>query len=116
MQGGVLPGNRRRVLAGCVALTALAATPQAAQAQYTAPPPAPGFHYIFDGTATGSDASFDKWKFASGTLAQAASQGQAALDAPEGTIRVGGSPFGSYWYTVRPFGNEVFRIQYQIEN
>ncbi|HEY6888213.1 MAG TPA: family 16 glycoside hydrolase [Solirubrobacter sp.] len=105
----------RRVLAGCVALTALAA-PAAAQAQYTAPPPAPGFHYIFDGTATGSDASFDKWKFASGTLAQSATQGQATLDAPEGTIRVGGSPFGSYWYTVRPFGNEVFRIQYQIEN
>ena len=25
-----------------------------------------GFHYIFDGTATGSDASFDKWTFASG--------------------------------------------------
>ena len=105
----------RRVLAGCVALTALVA-PAAAQAQYTAPPPAPGFHYIFDGTATGSDASFDKWKFASGTLAQSATQGQATLDAPEGTIRVGGSPFGSYWYTVRPFGNEVFRIQYQIEN
>ena len=105
----------RRVLAGCVALTALAA-PAAAQAQYTAPPPAPGFHYIFDGTATGSDASFDKWKFASGTLAQSATQGQATLDAAEGTIRVGASPFGSYWYTVRPFGNEVFRIQYQIEN
>jgi hypothetical protein len=111
-----LPGNRRRVLAGCVALTALAVTPQAAQAQYTAPPPAPGFQYIFDGTATGSDASFDKWKFASGTLAQSASQGQATLDAAEGTIRVGASPFGSYWYTPRPFGDTVFRIQYQIEN
>ena len=33
-------------------------------AQYTAPPPEPGFTYIFDGTATGSDASFDKWAFA----------------------------------------------------
>ncbi len=111
-----MPGNRRRVFAGCVALTALAATPQAAHAQYTAPPPAPGFHYIFDGTATGSDASFDKWKFASGTLAQSATQGQATLDAAEGTIRVGASPFGSYWYTPRPFGDVVFRIQYQIEN
>jgi hypothetical protein len=110
-----LPGNRTRVLAGCVALAALAA-PSAAQAQYTAPPPAPGFHYIFDGTATGSDASFDKWRFASGTLAQSASQGQATLDAAEGTIRVGASPFGSYWYTPRPFGDTVFRIQYQIEN
>jgi hypothetical protein len=90
--------------------------PAAAQAQYTAPPPAPGFHYIFDGTATGSDASFDKWKFASGTLAQSATRGMATLDAAEGTIRVGASPFGSYWYTPRAFGNEVFRIQYQIEN
>jgi hypothetical protein len=110
-----LPGYRRRVLAGCVALSALAAPP-AAHAQYTAPPPAPGFHYIFDGTATGSDASFDKWKFASGTLAQSATQGQATLDAAEGTIRVGASPFGSYWYTPRSFGDVVFRIQYQIEN
>ena len=110
-----MPGYRKRVMAGCVALAALAA-PSAAQAQYTAPPPAPGFHYIFDGTATGSDASFDKWKFASGTLAQSATQGQATLDAAEGTIRVGASPFGSYWYTPRPFGDTVFRIQYQIEN
>jgi hypothetical protein len=102
-------------LAGCVALAALA-TPAVADAQYTAPPPAPGFHYIFDGTATGSDASFDKWRFASGTLAQSDSQGRATLDAAEGTIRVGASPFGSYWYTPRPFGDEVFRIQYQIED
>jgi hypothetical protein len=104
-----------RVLAGCVALAALAA-PSAAQAQYTAPPPDPGFHYIFDGTATGSDASFDKWKFASGTAAQSATQGRATLDAAAGAFRVGASPFGSYWYTPRPFGNEVFRIQYQIED
>jgi hypothetical protein len=107
--------KRRRVLAGCVALAALAA-PSAAQAQYTAPPPAPGYHYIFDGTATGSEASFDKWKFASGTLAQSATQGQATLNAAEGSFLVGGSPFGSYWYTPHPFGNEVFRIQYQIED
>jgi hypothetical protein len=106
---------RNRIVTGCVALAALAA-PAVADAQYTAPPPAPGFHYIFDGTATGSDASFDKWKFASGTLAQSNSQGQATLDAAEGTIRVGASPFGSYWYTPRPFKDTVFRIQYQIEN
>ena len=48
--------------------------------------------------------------------AQSATQGQATLDAAEGTIRVGASPFGSYWYTPRPFGDTVFRIQYQIEN
>ena len=88
--------HRKRVFAGCVALAALAAPP-VAHAQYTAPPPAPGFHSIFDGTATGSDASFDKWRFASGSLAQSDSQGQATLDAANGTIRVGGSPFGSYW-------------------
>ena len=88
-----------------------------AAAQYTAPPPAPGFHYIFDGTATGSDASFDKWTFASSTAAQLGhGRASATLDAAEGTIRVGASPFGSYWYTPRPFGDAVFRIQYQIEN
>ena len=63
----------------------------AAQAQYAAPPPDPGFHYIFDGTATGSDASFDKWKFAAGTHAQSApaaqgGQGQATLDPAEGVV------------------------------
>ena len=109
-----MPGNRT-ILAGCVALAALAAAP-AAHAQYTAPPPDPGFTYIFDGTATGSDASFDKWRFASGTAAQSDSQGRATLDAEAGAFRVGTSPFGSYWYTPRPFGNTVFRISYQIEN
>src|SRR3954452_16519464 len=94
----------------------MAALPAVAQAQSTAPPPAPGFHYIFDGTATGSDASFDKWQFESGTAAQFATQSRATLNAAEGSFLVGASPFGSYWYTPRPFGNEVFRIQYQIEN
>jgi hypothetical protein len=111
-----LPGKRRRVRAGCVALAALAVAPAAASAQYTAPPADPGFHYIFDGTATGSDASFDKWKFASSTAASSATQGQATLNAAEGSFLVGASPFGSYWYTPRPFGDTVFRIQYQIEN
>ena len=52
---------RHARLAGCLAAAALAVAPATAGAQYTAPPPAPGYHYIFDGTATGSDASFDKW-------------------------------------------------------
>ena len=49
-------------------LAALALAP-AAEAQCTAPPPEPGFEYIFDGTATGSDASFDKWLSANGATA-----------------------------------------------
>src|SRR5215218_6455012 len=107
-------------MGGCVALAALAAPP-AASAQYTAPPPAPGFHYIFDGTATGSDASFDKWKFAAGTYTQSAQaaqggQGQASLDAAEGSFKVGASPFGAYWYPVKPFGDVVYRIQFTVEN
>jgi hypothetical protein len=98
-----------------VALAALAA-PSAGGAQDTAPPPAPGVHDIVVGTATGSDAAVDKWKFASSTIAGSAADGKATLDPAEGTIRVGASPFGSYWYTPRPFGDEVFRIQYQIED
>ena len=43
---------------------AFALAPACAGAQYVAPPPDPGFEYIFDGTATGSDASFDRWEFA----------------------------------------------------
>ena len=91
------------------------------RAQYTAPPPDPGSSYIFDGTATGSDASFDKWAFAAGTLAQSrpasqGGQGQATLDPVEGSFLVGASPFGAYWYPVKAFGDAVFRIQYTVQN
>ena len=58
--------GRWLALAGLAAGLALVAP---AQAQYVAPPPEPGFHYIFDGTATGSDASFDNWIPANGATA-----------------------------------------------
>jgi hypothetical protein len=106
----------QRTIAGCVAAAALVLTPAVAQAQYVAPPPDPGFHYIFDGTTTGSDASFDKWKFASGTLAQSDSRAVATVDQSEGSIKVGPSPFGAYTYSVKPFGDAVFRIHYTVEN
>ena len=91
---------RSRTLAGTLALATLAVAPAAAQAQYTAPPPDPGYSYIFDGSATGSDASFDKWAFAAGTAAQSrpasqGGQGQATLDPVEGSFLVGASPFGA---------------------
>ena len=60
----------RFIGAASLAAVAAAVAPGVAGAQYTAPPPDPGFTYIFDGTATGSDASFDKWKFAAGTFNQ----------------------------------------------
>ena len=108
-------------IAGCLAVAAMAVAPAAAQAQYVAPPPDPGFRYIFDGSATGSDASFDKWAFAAGTAAQSrpaseGGQGQATLDPVEGSFLVGASPFGAYWYPVRTFGDAVFRIQYTVQN
>ena len=107
-------------LIGCLA-AAMAFVPAVAQAQYTAPAPDPGYHYIFDGSATGSDASFDKWKFASGTYTQSApiaqgGQGAATLDTAEGSFKVGASPFGSYWYPVKPFGDVVYRLQFTVEN
>src|SRR4051794_20769372 len=92
-------------VAGCLAAAAVVLTPAVAEAQYTAPPPEPGFRYIFDGTATGSDASFDKWRFASGSLANSDSAGRAALDPNEGSFIVNASPFGAYWYTAKAFGD-----------
>ena len=62
----------------CVALVASGLAPAAAQAQYSSPAPNPGFRYIFDGSATGSDASFDKWAFAAGTAAQSRPAPRAA--------------------------------------
>jgi hypothetical protein len=106
----------QRTIAGCVAVAALVLTPAVAQAQYVAPPPDPGFRYIFDGTATGSDASFDQWKFASGSLAQSNSRATATLDPNEGSIKVNTSPFGSYTYLGKAFGDAVFRIHYTVEN
>jgi hypothetical protein len=108
-------------IAGWLAVAATVVVPASAQAQYVAPPPDPGFKYIFDGTATGSDASFDKWAFAAGTAAQSkpaseGGQGQATLDPVEGSFLVGASPFGSYWYPVKPFGDAVFRLQYTVQN
>jgi hypothetical protein len=111
---------QRRWLACVTGLAALAVVP-AAHAQYTAPPPDPGFRYIFDGTATGSQASFDQWKFAAGTAAQSrpvseGGQGAATLNTTNGAIDVGPSPFGAYWYPVKPFGDAVFRLQYTVQD
>jgi hypothetical protein len=102
--------------AGCAAAALIALVPAQAGAQYVPPPPDPGFHYIFDGTPTGSDASFDKWVFASGTASQSASQGRATLDPVEGSFLVGASPFGSYWYPVRPLGDVAIKLQYTVQN
>jgi hypothetical protein len=104
----------RRV--GCAAAAVIALVPASAGAQYVAPPPDPGFNYIFDGTPTGSNASFDKWVFAGSTAALSPTQGKATLDPAEGAIRVGASPFGSYWYPVRPLGDVVIKLQYTVEN
>jgi hypothetical protein len=99
----------------CAVLAAAAALPATAQAQYQAPPPDPGYRYIFDGTATGSDASLDMWRFAGSSLGNSDSAGRATLGA-DGAIHVGASPFGSYWYTGKPFGDAVFRIHYTVED
>jgi hypothetical protein len=105
-----------RAVAAAVALAGTALAPAAAGAQYVAPPPEPGFEYIFDGTPTGSDASFDKWLFASGTAEQSATQGRATLDPVDGSFRMGPSPFGAYWYPVRPLGDVVIKLQYTVED
>jgi hypothetical protein len=99
------------VVAGCMAL---AAAPAAAQ--YVPPPPDPGFEYIFDGSATGSGSSFDKWVFSSSSATASASEGRATVDPAEGAIEVGASAFGGYWYPVRAFGDAVIRLQYTVQD
>jgi 3-keto-disaccharide hydrolase len=108
--------RRCTLLAGWIAMVAIALIPASAGAQYVAPPPDPGFEYIFDGSPTGSDASFDKWMFASSTAAASATQGQATLDPVEGSFLMGASPFGAYWYPVRPLGDAVIKLQYTVQN
>ena len=86
------------------ALVMLALAPSA-HAQYTPPPPERGFEYIFDGTATGSDASFDKWLSANGATA-------VTLDPALGAMNPNTSGFGMKWYPVRALGNVVIRLEY----
>jgi Domain of Unknown Function (DUF1080) len=88
-----------------IALVVLALLPAGAQAQYTPPPPEPGFEYIFDGTATGSDASFDKWLSANGATA-------VTLDPALGAMNPNTSGFGMKWYPVQALGNVVVRLEY----
>jgi hypothetical protein len=94
----------------------LALAPAAAQSGYEAPPPDPGFTYIFDGTATGSDASFDKWEYASSTAAASITQNFFTLEAEHGAIDPNNSAFGAFWYPVRPLGDVVLRLQYTVED
>jgi hypothetical protein len=79
--------------------------PAGAQAQYTPPPPEPGYEYIFDGTATGSDASFDKWLSANGATA-------VTLDPALGAMNPNTSGFGMKWYPVRALGDVVVRLEF----
>jgi Domain of Unknown Function (DUF1080) len=97
-----------KLLLGAVAL-AFALAPACASAQYEAPPPEPGFEYIFDGTATGSDASFDQWLAANGATA-------TTFDADEGAMDPNESGFGMMWYPVRPLGDVVLRLEYMVED
>ena len=86
------------------ALVLLAFAPSA-HAQYTPPPPERGFEYIFDGTASGSDASFDQWLSANGATA-------VTLDPALGAMNPNTSGFGMKWYPVRALGNVVVRLEY----
>jgi hypothetical protein len=97
--------NRRSGwIPGAVAL-ALACSPAIAEADYVPPPPEPGFEYIFDGTATGSDASFDKWAAANGATA-------VTLDPELGAMNPNTSGFGMKWYPVRPLGDAVVKLDF----
>jgi hypothetical protein len=97
--------RRARRAATITALAAVALVPASADAQYTAPPPEPGFEYIFDGTATGSDASFDQWLSANGATA-------VTLDPELGAMNPNTSGFGMKWYPVKPLGDVVVRLEY----
>ena len=85
--------RRSAALAGALFALALPATARA-EAGYTT---------ILDGTATGTDASFDKW-------AQAGA-GQFTLQS-DGSIRSSGG-LGMRWYTVKPYGDVSFKVDFR---
>ena len=96
---------RRARWGAALAALAVAVIPASAGADYTAPPPERGFHYIFDGTATGSDASFDKWVAANGAT-------EMTLDPELGAMNPNASGFGMRWYPVRPLGDAIVKLDY----
>jgi 3-keto-disaccharide hydrolase len=96
---------RARWAVALTALVALALVPASANAQYTPPPPERGFHYIFDGSASGSDASFDKWVAANGATAM-------TLEPSIGAMNPNTSGFGMRWYPVRPIGDAVVKLEF----
>ncbi len=98
-------GTRLRVALGVADARGARRTRPVAGAQYTAPPPEPGFEYIFDGSATGSDASFDKWVGANGATA-------VTLDPALGAMNPNNSGFGMQWYPVRALGDVVVKLEY----
>ena len=85
--------RRSAALAGALFALALPATARA-EAGYTT---------ILDGTATGTDASFDKW-------AQAGS-GNFTLQADGSITPTGG--LGMRWYTVKQYGDISFKVDYK---
>ena len=78
------------------AVVALGAAPAVARADV-------GYTTIFDGSATGSDASFDKW-------AQSGPGGFTLQ--PDGSIRSFGG-LGMRWYTLKQYGDISLKVDYR---
>src|SRR5688500_8984713 len=97
--------NRRVGWGSGAVILALACAPALARADYVPPPPEPGYEYIFDGTATGSDASFDKAAAANGATA-------VTLDPEPGPPRPTTPGCGMQGYPVRPRGNAVVKLDF----
>ena len=100
------------ILATLVLALVLVPTSANGQAGYEAPPPDPGFTYIFDGTQE----SFDQWAYASSTAAASEAQDFFTLEAEHGAIDPNSSAFGALWYPVRPFGDAVLKLKYTVED
>jgi hypothetical protein len=109
---GHRPRAARKFLGALATVAALLAAPTAAQAQYEAPPPDPGFEYIFDGT----EESFAKWEFASSTEAASIAENRWTLNPEEGAMDPNDSPFGALWYPIKPFGNATLKLKYMVED
>ena len=108
-------------LAGCLAAAAVILAPASAGAQYEAPPPDPGFTYIFDGSATGSDASFDKWALRGRhgrAVAPGLGEARARRRSTRSRARSSSAPRRSAPTGTRSsaFGDAVFQLQYTVQN
>src|SRR3954454_4202243 len=100
---GIRPLSTRLLALAAAALLAISGVIYYGTRSASAAPKDPGFTTLFDGTATGTPHSLDKWL--------QVGAGNMVLQ-PDGSLMTNGG-LGMLWFPGEEFGNAVFRVDYK---